>query len=199
MPEILARKQWEVTTMALLKSERKPEKENRAPDFSLKGIDGKVYTLESFKDARFLLVVFMCNHCPYVKQKIRAIIRLRAEYGDRGLAVAGINSNDATAYPDDNFENMQRYAEQEGFNFPYLFDETQETAKAYGAVCTPDPFLYDQDRNLVYQGRIDDALQLGDTPKTNDIADVLDALIAGREPAERFRYSMGCSIKWKAG
>lgn len=183
--------------MALLKSEKKFGYLETAPDFSLKGIDGQTYTLDSFQEARFLLVVFMCNHCPFVKQKIQTIIRLQSEYKDRGLAVAGINANDASTYPDDSFDNMKIFAAQEHFNFPYLFDETQETARAYGAVCTPDPFLFDHDRKLAYQGRIDDALQLGDKPVTNDIAEVLDALIDGREPVARFRYSMGCSIKWK--
>lgn len=189
--------QSEVMTMTLLKSEQKFGAGDTAPDFSLKSIDGETYTLESFKHGRFLLVVFMCNHCPYVKQKIQIIIRLQSDYRDRGLAVVGINANDAETYPDDNFENMKLFAAREGINFPYLFDETQNTARAYGAVCTPDPFLFDENRKLVYQGRIDDALQLGDIPAVNDIAEALDALVAGSEPADRFRYSMGCSIKWK--
>ena len=186
-----------VMPMALLKSEQKLQPGGPAPDFHLKGIDEKEYKLDSFEDSPFLLVVFMCNHCPYVKQKIQTIIRLQEEYRDRGLAVVGINSNDAENYPDDSFEKMKEFAAQEGINFTYLIDETQEMARAYGAVCTPDPFLFDRDRRLVYQGRIDDALQLGDTPTTSDIAEALDALIKGEQPPAAFKFSMGCSIKWK--
>jgi peroxiredoxin len=183
--------------MALLQSEQNLKTGGHAPDFSLKGIDGAVYSLRNFQDAGFLLVVFMCNHCPYVKQKIQTIIKLQADYKDKGLAVVGINSNDAHNYPDDSFENMIAFAKAEGVNFTYVIDEIQDTARAYGAVCTPDPFLFDENRKLVYQGRIDDALQLGDKATHNDMAEVLDHLLASKQPPVHFKHSIGCSIKWK--
>lgn len=183
--------------MALLKSEQKLEPGGRAPDFSLKGVDEQTYSLQSFASSRFLLVVFMCNHCPFVKQKIRTLIQLQSDYQDKGLQVAGINANDAAAYPDDSFENMIAFARDQGLNFPYLIDDTQDTARAYGAVCTPDPFLFDDKRALVYQGRIDDALDLGGTATHNDMAEALDHLLAGSAPPVAFKHSMGCSIKWK--
>jgi peroxiredoxin len=183
--------------MALVQSEKKIKTGGAAPDFKLMGIDGRTYALADFSAYPYLLVVFMCNHCPYVKQKIQTLIKLQAHYLDRGLRIVGINSNDAKNYPDDSFENMIAFAQSQGLNFPYLHDPDQTAARDYGAVCTPDPFLFDQSRRLVYQGRIDDALQLGEAATQNDMAEALDHLLAGKQPPQAFKHSMGCSIKWK--
>ena len=183
--------------MVLLESTyTKLQKGNQAPDFSLKGTDGKTYTLDSFKDAKALLIIFMCNHCPYVKPKFKDIIQLQNKFKDKGLVIIGINANDPINYPEDSFEKMQEYYENEGFNFYYLQDETQETAKAYGAVCTPDPFLFDKDKKLVYHGRINDAHGPDKEPTTKDMEDAITAVLEGTELPEE-KPSLGCSIKWK--
>ncbi|MEM2138466.1 MAG: thioredoxin family protein, partial [Candidatus Anstonellaceae archaeon] len=119
------------------------------------------------------------------------------KYSRQGLKMVGINSNDAENYPDDSFENMKKVAREKGFGFDYLYDETQEVAKKYGAVCTPDPFLFDADFKLAYHGRFDDALSPEKVPKQFDMEAALDAVLAGRKPPHDFLYSQGCSIKWK--
>jgi hypothetical protein len=136
----------------------------------------------------------MCNHCPYVIPKLNEIRELQDAYDD--VDVILINSNDPTDYPEDSFENMQKLAEEKGYKY-YLFDETQEVAKAYGAVCTPDPFVFDKDHKLVYHGRIDDAMNPSDHPTKFVMAEVLDKVIAGEEVEEWFLPSQGCSIKWR--
>ncbi|RMF55569.1 thioredoxin family protein [Candidatus Woesearchaeota archaeon] len=182
--------------MVLTESNKMLEIGAKAPDFSVKGTDGKIYTLDSFKDKKLLLVVFMCNHCPYVKPKIEPLKELQEKYND-DLAIIGINSNDPTNYPEDSFENMQRLVEEKGINFVYAVDETQEVAKAYGASCTPDPFLFDEERKLVFHGRINDEMEPGQpiTEKTMDV--VIRKVLNGEKLEQSFIPSIGCSIKWK--
>ncbi len=173
-------------------------KGSRAPDFSLKATDGKTYGLADFKGKKAILVIFMCNHCPYVVPKMDYFVELQERYEDEGLQVIAINSNDTVNYPEDSFDKMKEYAERYGFNFPYLFDETQETAKAYGAECTPDPFLLDSDLKLIYHGRFDDAHgKAHQKGKTSEMEDAIKQLIAGQEVTVESLPSCGCNIKWK--
>jgi peroxiredoxin len=172
----------------------------RAPDFRLPDTNGRQVSLTDFADAPALLVAFICNHCPYVKHVREAFARLAREYQARGVAVVGINSNDAAAYPDDSPEKMEAEKAAAGYTFPYLYDETQEVAQAYRAACTPDFFLVDHDRRLVYRGQMDASRPGNGRP--NDGADLraaLDAILEGREPSARQTPSAGCNIKWKPG
>lgn len=182
--------------MALTYSQTIPFGE-KAHDFSLPGIDGKTYTLDSLKDKKILVFVFMCNHCPYVKASWDRLIALQNEFGSRGIQLIGINANDETQYPEDSFENMKTGATKKGHNFPYLRDKTQEVARVYGAVCTPDIFVYDEARELVYHGRIDDNWQEPEKVTRRELADALEALLNGKKPSRDQNSSMGCSIKWK--
>lgn len=186
--------------MVLMQSEYKKLKRGEsAPDFKLKGIDRRMYSLGDMSKPA-LLIIFMCNHCPYVKPKMQYFKQLQARYGDKGLQIVGINSNDPTNYPEDSWEGMKKTAMEEGFNFLYLVDETQDVAKAYGAVCTPDPFLFNEQRRLVYHGRFDDAHKLPhEQAKTSEIEDAIKQLLAGEEITVPTFPSMGCSIKWKPG
>ena len=142
--------------MVLLESEVSLKTGDPAPNFSLRGIDDKIHSLIEY-DKKGLLVIFMCNHCPYVKAKIEAIKEIHQKFKEQ-ISLVGINSNDSEKYPDDSFESMRTIATQKGITFDYLVDETQEIAKKYGAVCTPDPFLFDSQQKLVFHGRIDDAM-----------------------------------------
>jgi len=173
----------------------KLKKGDRAPDFTLQGIDGNTYSLSSFQGKKGLLVVFMCNHCPYVKAKIGAIAELERKRGE-DIAFVGINSNDPE-YEGEGRENMKAFAAEHAMSFPYLLDDTQETARAYGATCTPDPFLFDKDMNLVFHGRIDDALEPGQEVTENTMDEVIALMVEGREVPDKLKPSMGCSIKWK--
>lgn len=184
--------------MVLLQSEtRKLKTGDSAPDFALAGIDAKNHSLSDYRGAKALLIVFMCNHCPYVQAKFERMNEIYAKYSRQGLKMVGINSNDAADYPDDSFENMKKVAKEQKFGFDYLYDETQEVAKKYGAVCTPDPFLFDSDFKLAYHGRFDDALSPEKEPKKFDMEEALDAVLAGRKPPHDFLFSQGCSIKWR--
>ena len=166
-----------------------------APDFDLRGIDGVKHTTGEYKK-RGLLVVFMCNHCPYVKAKTGALNEIYDAYGD-DIDMVGINSNDPVGYPDDSYENMKTNAAKNGFKFHYLVDETQEVAKKYGAMCTPDPYLFDADHKLVFHGRIDDAHGPDATPTTKTMMDNIGLMLAGSSIPKDFDPSIGCSIKWK--
>jgi len=167
----------------------------KAPEFRLKGIDGKEHSLNEYK-GKILLVVFMCNHCPYVQPKFDYLIELQKKYFE--LQVIGINSNSPEIVEEDSYENMKKYAEEKGFNFVYLFDETQETAKKYGAKCTPDPYLFNKKHKLVYHGRLDDAhMQSHKNAKTKEIEEAIEKLIHGKEVSIKEEPSEGCSIKWK--
>lgn len=182
--------------MALTYSQTIPFGE-KAPDFSLPGIDGKNYSLYSFKGKKALVVIFMCNHCPYVKACIDRLIALQNEFGPAGVQFVGINSNDAETYPDDNFENMKKFVLERGINFPYLRDETQEIARKYNAVCTPDIFVYDANFKLFYHGRIDDNWQEPEKVTRYELKEALTALLKNEPPPKTKKPSMGCSIKWK--
>jgi peroxiredoxin len=171
-----------------------------APDFSLPDTNGQVVSLADFTDAKALVVVFMCNHCPFVKHVIEGFVRLVKEYQPEGVAFVGINSNDVDSYPEDRPERMAQFAREKGFSFPYLFDATQDVAKSYHAACTPDFFVFDEDRRLIYRGQLDDSRPGSDIPITGaDLRAVLEAVLEGEPIPEEQRPSMGCNIKWKAG
>lgn len=165
--------------------------------FSLPCIDGQTYTQDSFPDAKALVIIFMCNHCPYVQGLWPRLIKLQNDYKYKRVQLIGINSNDDANFPEDSFDNMKKYAESMGQNFPYLRDETQNTAKEFSAVCTPDIFVHDSQRMLVYHGRFDDNWKDEKNVKTFDLKDAVDAILAGSKPKEGQIPSMGCSIKWK--
>ncbi len=172
----------------------------RAPDFLLVNVDGKTAALADFADAPALLVIFMCNHCPYVIHVADYLAVLAQEYMARGVAVVGISSNDVASYPADSPEQMVAEAEQRGYGFPYLYDDTQEVAHAYRAACTPDFFLFDADQKLVYRGQLDSSRPDSGIPLTGeDLRAALDAVLAGNSPAEDQTPSLGCNIKWKEG
>jgi peroxiredoxin len=171
-----------------------------APRFRLPDTEGRLHALEDFKDASALLVVFMCNHCPYVKHIRAALAAFARELQPKGLAVVGINSNDASKYPDDSPQKMVNEVAEAGYTFPYLYDETQETAKAYRAACTPDFFLFDKDRKLVYRGQFDDSRPGNNIPLTGkDLREAAIAALAGKMPGVEQKPSIGCNIKWKPG
>jgi len=171
-----------------------------APDFSLPNVDGRTVSLGDFAEAPALLVIFMCNHCPYVKHVASGLAKLAKEYQARGVAVVGINANDADHYADDSPERMKEEVRSRGYTFPYLYDETQEAAKAYRAACTPDFYVFDAQRKLVYRGQMDDSRPNSGVPVTGrDLRAALDAVLAGRPVPPNQKSSMGCNIKWKAG
>ena len=168
----------------------------KSPDFELKGVDNKIYSLKDFDSSNSLLVVFVCNHCPYVRARIGDIVNLQSMFKTSDLQVVGINSNDPT-YEGEGFDNMIKFAREYKLNFPYLIDDTQVVAKAYGAVCTPDPFLFDQERKLVFHGRINDALEPEMTPKVSVMENNVRKVLKGEKIEKDFDPSIGCSIKWK--
>ena len=182
--------------MVLLESQIKLKKGDQVPNFDLLGIDDKNHSINDYKGYDGLLVIFICNHCPYVKAKIEAIKEIHEKFKDK-IAVVGINSNDPTDYPDDSFDNMKKVALENGIKFDYLVDDSQEIAKKYGATCTPDPFLFDKDRNLVFHGRIDNAMNPEDTATEKTMINNLEKLLAGEQIEKDFDPSIGCSIKWK--
>jgi peroxiredoxin len=165
----------------------------KAIDFNLLGVDGRYYTLKDFKKD-LLLIIFMANHCPYVRARMNDINELYERFKDR-VDIVGINSNDPK-YEGEGYENMKLFAKEFNIKFPYLFDEKQEVAKAYGAVCTPDPFLFDKDRRLVYHGRINDAMSPDAKPTINIMAINIEKILKGERIDKWFDPSVGCSIKW---
>jgi peroxiredoxin len=172
----------------------------KAPDFSLVNVDGRTVSLADFERSPALLVIFMCNHCPFVKHLADGLARFAAEYMAKGVAVVGINSNDVSNYPADSPEQMVAEADARGYQFPYLYDETQEVAKAYRAACTPDFFLFDHNRELVYRGQFDDSRPDSGIPVTGaDLRAAIDRVLAGGQPSPEQRPSIGCNIKWKSG
>ena len=180
--------------MALTRSQIKLNHGDKAPDFRLEGIDGKFYALADFLGQEGLLVVFMCNHCPYVKAKLPAIVELHKKFGDR-IGFIGINSNDPQ-YPGEGMENMKAFAAERGIEFVYVLDDTQGIAKAYGATCTPDPFLFDKEHKLVFHGRINDAFEPGDRAGEHTMEITIQKMLNGEALDQEFKPSMGCSIKW---
>jgi peroxiredoxin len=171
-----------------------------APGFQLPDPTGRVVSREDFVGSPALLVMFLCNHCPYVKHVATEVVRLAREYQARGAGVVAISSNDVARYPDDGPARMAEVAATLGFTFPYLYDETQEVAMAYHAACTPDFFLFDADRRLAYRGQLDGARPGNDVPVSGrDLRAALDAVLAGTPVPEPQRPSLGCGIKWKPG
>lgn len=183
--------------MALLHT---PQKDNdfKAVDFSLKGTDGKTHTLRSCKGDKGLVVMFICNHCPYVKAVIERLVADCRDLQKAGIGCVAIMPNDTENYPEDSFDNMKLFAKSHGFTFPYLIDDTQETARAYDAICTPDLFGFDASGRLQYRGRVDSAGPKEARPDTKrELREAMLAVVkTGSAPAEQFP-SMGCSIKWK--
>lgn len=168
-----------------------------APDFNLEGIDGKKYSLASFKIAKALIIIFSCNHCPYVQAYEERIKQIQKDYGDRGVNVIAINSNEDINYPDDSFDNMKKRAAEQKFNFPYLRDEDQSVAHAYGATHTPEIFLFDKNRNLSFHGKIDDNWQEPNKVQNQYLKNALDELLDGKEISVPETFTIGCTIKWK--
>jgi peroxiredoxin len=170
----------------------------QAPDFALRDADGKTVSLSDFRDAKALLVMFICNHCPYVKHVQQGLASLCKEYQKRKVAIVGISSNDVVAYPDDAPDKMKLEKKRAGYVFPYLFDESQDVARAYEAACTPDFFVFDAERRLVYRGQMDDSRPGNGIPVTGkDLRAALDAVLAGRPVTQDQKPSIGCNIKWK--
>lgn len=172
----------------------------KAPSFELADPSGKTWTLEDFKDSPVLLVVFLSNHCPFVKHIREGLAQLVKEYQTKGVAAIGIMSNDYQNYPDDRPEKMAEEIENIGYTFPYVVDETQEVAKAYKAACTPDFYVFDKNRNLVYCGQMDSSRPENGVPVTGkDLRAALDAVLKGTPVASEQMPSLGCNIKWRAG
>lgn len=167
----------------------------RAPDFDLPGVDGKRYSLATFEGKSVLVIVFSCNHCPYVKAYEDRMVSIQQDYEGKGVQLVAINSNDEKAYPEDSFPEMVKRAKQKGFNFAYLRDESQKVVEAYGGVCTPHVFAFDSGRALRYRGRIDDSRDPSKV-SSHDLRNALDDLLQGREVRVPDTRPFGCSIKW---
>lgn len=173
----------------------------KAPGFSLPDvISGETYSLDRFKGNKALLVIFICNHCPYVKQIKESLVEYATDYMPKGVGVVAISSNDVENYPEDRPEKMKEDAERLGYPFPYLYDESQEVAKAYKAACTPDLFLFDENLKLKYRGQFDDARPGNNIePTGSDLREATDKVLSGEEVPEEQKPSIGCNIKWKKG
>ena len=171
----------------------------KAPGFNLiDEISGKEYFLEHLKGEKATVIMFICNHCPYVKHVIKEIVEVANDYRHKGVAFVAINSNDAVKYPEDSPEKMKAFAAEHAFTFPYLYDETQETAKNYDAACTPEFYVFDDDLRLQYHGQIDDSRPKNNIPVTGkDLRNAINKIISGEEITGVQRQSIGCSIKWK--
>lgn len=170
---------------------------NKAHAFSLKGTNDSVYSLSDFDETRVLVIVFMCNHCPYVQAIWSKLVALQAKYQGQGVRFVGINPNVGHPdYEEETFEKMKEYYDLYNMNFPYLEDSGQKVAREYQAQCTPDIYVYDGGRELVYHGRVDDARPGGHEATSNDLDDALCALVDGEKPKKEQNFSMGCSIKW---
>ncbi|HIA19599.1 MAG: thioredoxin family protein [Pirellulaceae bacterium] len=169
-----------------------------APDFSLLNVNGQTVSRSDFQDAKGLLVIFMCNHCPFVIHLADQLAQFARDYHDAGLAIVAISSNDVSNHPQDSPEQMVHEAEQRGYIFPYLYDEEQEVAKAYHAACTPDFFLFDGNHQLVYRGQFDSSRPDSGIPVSGeDLRQAVDAMLAGQPVSEDQQPSLGCNIKWK--
>lgn len=167
----------------------------RAPNFQLKSVDGKTYSLDDF-GSRSVLAVFICNHCPYVKARIKDLVDLQRRFSEQELRIVAINSNDPD-YLEEGFDNMVKFSKKYNLNFPYLIDDAQTVAKEYGAVCTPDPYLLDNQRKLVFHGRINDAMEPEAIPKIPVMENNVRKILEGKTLEKDFDPSVGCSIKWK--
>ncbi len=170
----------------------------KAPDFSLPNVDGTTVSLSDFAGAPALVVIFMCNHCPFVKHLAAGLAEFARDYQAKGVAVVGISSNDVSSHPDDSPEQMVHEVENRGYTFPYLYDETQEVATAYRAACTPDFFVFDKSQRLAYRGQFDGSRPDSGVPVTGaDLRKAVDAVLAGQSVPEPQRPSIGCNIKWR--
>ena len=169
----------------------------QAPSFDLPGVDGQRHALDDYAEAPALAVIWSCNHCPYVQAWEGRMTAIQRDYGERGVRVVAINSNDADSYPEDSFEEMQARSQRQGFNFDYLYDEDQSVARAYGPARTPEVFLFDGDRRLVYHGAIDDSRDEHSVTRSY-LRDALDAVLERREPPVTETPPVGCSVKWRA-
>jgi peroxiredoxin len=170
----------------------------KGPDFSLPGTDGKGYSLDSFAQSKLVVISFTCNHCPYAQAYEERFNTLAREFEPQGVSFVAINANDAENYPDDSFDKMKERAQHKQYPFPYLYDESQETAKAYGAVCTPHIFVLDEERKLAYEGRIDDNWKQPDKAQSHDLREAITKLLNGLPAPTPQTNPMGCSIKWKS-
>jgi len=167
------------------------------PDFRLPSVSGGVVARGDFEGTPVFGVFFTCNHCPYAQAIEGRLIELDRDYQGKGFRFVAISANDAATHPDDSFANMKKRAADRGYGFPYLYDESQATARALGAVCTPDLYLFDQGRKLAYHGRLDDSPMDPSKVKRRELREAVDALLAGRSPSGAQNPSIGCSIKWK--
>ena len=170
---------------------------DKAPDFSLPGVDGKAHSLNDFRGKKILAVVFMCNHCPYVQGSIERIKEIQSDFGIKGVQVVGINANDEINYPDDSFEKMIEMNKAKKLNFPYLRDEDQKVANAYGAQCTPECFVFDEKRALRYHGRIDNSPKDASLVQITDLRNAIESLIHNHKVSIELTPAIGCSIKWR--
>ncbi len=167
-----------------------------APDFSLPATDGKTYSLQDFQNAKVLVIAFTCNHCPYVINSEERVLEFTRQYQPRGVAYVAINSNSANTYADDSFEHMKQRAQERGFDFPYLRDESQDVAVAYGALRTPHFYVFDENRKLRYTGRMDDNPRNPGSETTHELRDAVDALLKNREIEVPLTNPIGCNVKW---
>lgn len=174
-----------------------PEIGKPCPDFSLLATNGKTYSRKDIEGGKATLVMFICNHCPYVLAVEERLIELGRTNIPRGVKMVAISANDAENYPEDSFPLMKKKAEEKSYPFPYLYDESQEVAKSFGAVCTPDFFLYDASMKLVYRGRLDDSWKNPAAVKSRELQAAIDAVLNGVEVSKNQRPSLGCNIKWK--
>lgn len=170
---------------------------SKAPNFDLPGVDGKNHSLASAKNSRVLVIAFWCNHCPYVVGSEDRLNKFYADYSPRGVEVIAINSNETENHPADSFDHMKQRAAERHFKFPYLRDESQEIARAYGALRTPHFYVFDAERVLRYTGRMDDNPRTPGAEKTHELRDAVDALLAGKKPLVELTNPIGCNVKWK--
>jgi peroxiredoxin len=166
-------------------------------DFNLKNVDGNNYSLKNFQNKELLAVIFSCNHCPYVIASEREMVQIQKDYADKKVQLIAINPNDEVNYPQDSYENMISRAKEKGFNFPYLRDETQEVAKAYGASRTPEFYIFNKERRLVYHGRLNENPKDTASVNIHDVRTALDEILSGKEVSTPQTQALGCSIKWK--
>lgn len=167
------------------------------PEFHLPGTDGNMYSSDSFSNKEILIVIFSCNHCPYVQAYEHRIIELQNEFNENSVQIVAISSNDAVKYPEDSFDEMKKRAVEKGFNFPYLYDEDQKIAKAFGATHTPQVFLFDSERKLKYEGKIDDNWQEPELVNSRYLRDAILEVLNGKDVSVPETFSIGCTIKWK--
>ena len=168
-----------------------------APNFTLPGVDRRDYSLTTFKDSKIIVVVFSCNHCPYAQAYEDRLMNIQRDYGPRAVQLIVINANDSCGYPEDSYDNMIKRAQQRGFNFPYLRDETQRTARAFGAEYTPEVFLLNTKHHVRYIGRVDDNWQKPDKALSHDLRDAIEATLLHRKIKNPVTHAIGCTIKWK--